>query len=96
MDGLEVIANQHVKYDSYQVASNISHSPIFSKTLNQEKLLIYVIELIARLLLTIIDSIFHYLEESNIETDNNIKNKITDSEEHLFSMIKVMKANAKQ
>ena len=46
-DGLAVIAEQHVKYTSYQLASNISHSPFFSRSLKQEQLLTYVVEIVA-------------------------------------------------
>ena len=94
-DGLAVVAEQHVKYSSYQLASNISHSPFFSKSLKEQQLLTYVVEMITYSLRTIFDSIINYLEESKLEINKDILNRFEKSQQQLLDMIKVMEENAK-
>lgn len=94
-DGLASVAEQHVKYSSYQLASNISHSPYFSKSLRQEQLLTYVVEMVAFSLKTIIDAVYYYLNEVKLEITQDIKSRIDDSLQELFEMIEVMATNAK-
>src|SRR5690606_38311574 len=53
-EGLAVVANKYVKYTDYQLASNISHSPYFSKRMKEEQLMRYVVELIVYSLETIV------------------------------------------
>lgn len=94
-DGLAVVAQQHVKYSSYQLASNISHSPFFSKSLKEDQLLTYVVEMVAYSLRTIFESIINYLEESTLEINKNVTKRIEESQQQLLDMIKIMEENAK-
>lgn len=94
-EGLAVVAGQYVKYTDYQLASNISHSPFFSKSLKNEQLLTYVVEMVAFSLSTIFDSIIYYLEESSLEIDKHVATRIEESQQQLLEMIKFMKINSK-
>lgn len=94
-DGLAVIAEQHVKYTSYQLASNISHSPFFSRSLKQEQLLTYVVEIVAFSLKTTIDAIIYYIDELELEVNKDIIYRIDESQNDLSEMIKIMDKNAK-
>ena len=92
-DGLAVVADKYVKYTDYQLASNISHSPYFSKQLNQAQLMQYVVEIIAYSLDTIINAILNYMEEENQEIDKDILDQINASLAQLLDMCETIIKN---
>lgn len=92
-EGLAVVANKYVKYTDYQLASNISHSPYFSKRMKEEQLMRYVVELIVYSLETIVSAMFNYMEEENKNVNENIKNRIDDSFKSMHEMFKIMEKN---
>lgn len=92
-DGLATIAEEHIKYSSYQLASNISHSPFFSKGLDSFSMFTYIVEMIYFSFGTIIEAIYYYLDECKITVNENLKKDIENNLKELFNMIEIMLKN---
>lgn len=92
-DGLAVIADQYVKYTSYQLASNIAHSPFFSRHLNQGRLLSYIIEMVAFSLETIADAVLYYMDEQGFVVENATIELLNQSREELNEHLKIIVKN---
>ena len=72
-DGLALLANSHLKYNDYQIASTISHSSLFTKKLDFNSQYAFTFNLVMNSLNNIIDPLKKILSVFQYNNMNNIK-----------------------
>jgi len=84
-EGLAILADTHMKYNDYQMASTISHASLFTKYVEQFDLYVFAVESVINSLSNLIEPLEYIFEKFQIKDEKNFK-IVNDSIDLLFEM----------